>query len=96
MTIVVIKQKLYEEISKYQPQMDKFCDNAQALIHASSDIRLSTHVSQMTNRYHGLLSLVKVRRFHVYFKYQLEERLTYKRVSQQCSIYLFKKVVLIP
>ncbi|KAK3090120.1 hypothetical protein FSP39_009339 [Pinctada imbricata] len=48
-----------EEILSHQPEIDRFTDDAQNLMHTSSDSRLSTQVSQLTNRYRGLLSLVK-------------------------------------
>lgn len=43
----------------HQPDFDRFTDDAQNLMHTSADVRLSTQVSQMTNRYRGLLSQVK-------------------------------------
>ncbi|GFO48198.1 nesprin-1, partial [Plakobranchus ocellatus] len=52
-------KKHREEILGHQPQIDRFTDDAQNLMHTSSDIRLSTQVSQLTNKYQGLLSLVK-------------------------------------
>ena len=52
-------QKQREEILSHQPDFDRFTDDAQNLMHTSADVRLSTHVSQLTNRYRGLLSLIK-------------------------------------
>ena len=53
-------QKQREEILSHQPIIDQFTDEAQNLMHTSSDVRLSTQVTQLTNRYQGLLSLTKV------------------------------------
>ena len=53
-------QKQREEIVSHQPEIDRFTDDAQNLMHTSSDVRLSTQVSQLTNKYQGILSLVKV------------------------------------
>ncbi|XP_076442566.1 muscle-specific protein 300 kDa-like isoform X3 [Babylonia areolata] len=52
-------KKQREEILSQQPTMDQFTDEAQNLMHTSSDVRLSTQVTQLTNRYQGLLSLTK-------------------------------------
>ncbi|XP_041353316.1 nesprin-1-like isoform X4 [Gigantopelta aegis] len=52
-------KKQREEILSHQPEIDRFMDDAQNLMHTSSDVRLSTQVSQLTNRYQALLSLVK-------------------------------------
>ena len=52
-------QKQREEILSHQPDFDRFTDDAQNLMHTSADVRLSTQVSQLTNRYRGLLSLIK-------------------------------------
>ncbi|ESO86156.1 hypothetical protein LOTGIDRAFT_167389 [Lottia gigantea] len=52
-------KKQREEILAHQPDIDRFTDDAQNLLHTSSDIRLSTQVSNLTNRYQGLLTLVK-------------------------------------
>ncbi|KAK6181528.1 hypothetical protein SNE40_009363 [Patella caerulea] len=52
-------KKQREEILAHQPDMDRFTDDAQNLMHTSSDIRLSTQVSNLTNRYQSLLSHVK-------------------------------------
>ncbi|KAH9507324.1 hypothetical protein Btru_056910, partial [Bulinus truncatus] len=48
-----------EEILSHQTDMDKFTDDSQSLMHTSSDVRLSSQVTQLTNKYQGLLSLVK-------------------------------------
>uniref|UniRef100_A0A2C9KCB0 Calponin-homology (CH) domain-containing protein n=1 Tax=Biomphalaria glabrata TaxID=6526 RepID=A0A2C9KCB0_BIOGL len=48
-----------EEILSHQTEIDKFTDDAQSLMHTSSDVRLSSQVTQLTNKYQGLLSLVK-------------------------------------
>lgn len=53
-------QKQREEVLSHQPEIDRFTDDAQNLMHTSSDARLSTQVSNLTNRYRGLLSLIKV------------------------------------
>ncbi|KAJ8309205.1 hypothetical protein KUTeg_014079 [Tegillarca granosa] len=53
------RKKQREEILSHQPEIDRFTDDAQNLMHTSADVRLSTQVSQLTNRYRGLLSLVK-------------------------------------
>ncbi|KAH9507321.1 hypothetical protein Btru_056906 [Bulinus truncatus] len=45
----------------HQTDMDKFTDDSQSLMHTSSDVRLSSQVTQLTNKYQGLLSLVKKR-----------------------------------
>ena len=55
----IILQKQREEILAHQPDFDKFTDDAQNLMHTSADVRLSTQVSQLTNRYRGLLTLIK-------------------------------------
>ncbi|CAG5135691.1 unnamed protein product, partial [Candidula unifasciata] len=52
-------KKLHDEILSYQPQVEKLTDDAHILMQASSDVRLSSQVSQFTNRYQGLLSLIK-------------------------------------
>ena len=52
-------KKQREEILSHQPDFDKFTDDAQNLMHTSADVRLSTQVSQLTNRYRGLLTLIK-------------------------------------
>nr|KAG5692778.1 hypothetical protein BaRGS_009394 [Batillaria attramentaria] len=52
-------KKQREEILAHQPIIDQFTDEAQNLMHTSSDVRLSTQVTQLTNRYQGLLSLIK-------------------------------------
>lgn len=39
--------------------IDQFTDEAQNLMHTSSDVRLSTQVTTLTNRYQTLLSLTK-------------------------------------
>ncbi|CAC5416628.1 SYNE1 [Mytilus coruscus] len=52
-------KKQREEILSHQPEIDRFTDDAQNLMHTSADARLSTQVSQLTNRYRGLLSQVK-------------------------------------
>ena len=49
-----------EEILSHQLLIDRFTDEAQNLMHTSSDVRLSTQVTQLTSRYQGLLSLTKV------------------------------------
>lgn len=64
MPIITIKlclQKQREEILAHQSVIDHFMDDAQNLMHTTSDVRLSTQVTQLTNRYQGLLSLIKVR-----------------------------------
>ncbi|KAK7104412.1 hypothetical protein V1264_019133 [Littorina saxatilis] len=52
-------KKQREEILSHQPIIDQFTDEAQNLMHTSSDVRLSTQVTQLTNRYQGMLSLTK-------------------------------------
>ncbi|CAL1544282.1 unnamed protein product [Lymnaea stagnalis] len=56
---VEIFKKQREEIVSRQSEIDKFTDDAQNLMHTSSDVRLSTQISQLTNKYQGLHSLVK-------------------------------------
>ncbi|XP_025103982.1 nesprin-1-like isoform X4 [Pomacea canaliculata] len=52
-------KKQREEILAHQSVIDHFMDDAQNLMHTTSDVRLSTQVTQLTNRYQGLLSLIK-------------------------------------
>ncbi|KAL8590280.1 hypothetical protein ACOMHN_006396 [Nucella lapillus] len=52
-------KKQREEILSHQAMIDRFTDEAQNLMHTSSDVRLSTQVTQLTTRYQGLLSLTK-------------------------------------
>ncbi|KAL5008450.1 hypothetical protein ScPMuIL_014031 [Solemya velum] len=52
-------KKQREEILSHQPEIDSFTDDAQNLMHTTSDVRLGTQVSQLTNRYRAILSLVK-------------------------------------
>ncbi|XP_076463750.1 muscle-specific protein 300 kDa-like isoform X7 [Babylonia areolata] len=52
-------KKQREEILSKQGMIDRFTDEAQNLMHTSSDVRLSTQVTQLTTRYQGLLSLTK-------------------------------------
>ena len=57
--ITFLIQKQREEILAHQPDFDRFTDDAQNLMHTSTDVRLSTQVSQLTNRYRGLLTQIK-------------------------------------
>ncbi|CAG5128719.1 unnamed protein product, partial [Candidula unifasciata] len=52
-------KKLREEIIAHQAQMDTFTDDAQNLMHVSCDVRLAAQVSQLSNKYQGLLSHIK-------------------------------------
>lgn len=52
-------KKQRDEILDHRSQVEKLTDDAQVLMHASSDIRLNSQVSQLTNRYQVLVSLIK-------------------------------------
>ncbi|XP_035824390.1 nesprin-1 [Aplysia californica] len=71
-------KKQREEILSHQPEIDRFTDDAQNLMHTSSDVRLSTQVSQLTNKYQGILSLVKVKHSSFLFVMSYEQEASYR------------------
>lgn len=53
-------QALLDTVQSYQRDVDEVSDQAQALTKVSSEARVTTYVSQLTDRYNTLTNSVKV------------------------------------
>ena len=53
-------QALQDMVQSYQREVDEVSDEAQALTKVSSEARVTTYVSQLTDRYDTLMNSVKV------------------------------------
>lgn len=60
MSCLFFSKDLMQEIKGHQQEMDRFTDEAQTLQQLTSESRVGNFVSQLTNRYQGLLMTTKV------------------------------------
>lgn len=58
-------QLLKDDIMAKQSSLDKVVKKAQALLKASADAHTSHGVTQLTNKYNGVVSLAKVRNINI-------------------------------